>query len=120
MELLSILSWISYTVPYDNVPGRLAPLVTILLAMINTVMRAVGESPDKNHYTPLMLYCGFHQIQVNSYKNNYHKKCFAKTFLIQTVESVFLFPPNHRYSYNFSTLVIYRVNHGKDGRVILL
>ena len=64
MELLNILSWISYTVPYDNVPGRLAPLVTILLAMINTVMKAVGESPDKSHITALSIYCGYHQFQV--------------------------------------------------------
>ena len=94
MELLSILSWISYTVPYDNVPGRLAPLVTILLAMINTVMRAVGESPDKNHYTPLMLYCGFHQIQVNNYKKGIikAKKCYAKTFLIRQLKVCFYFP----------------------------
>ena len=66
MEMLNILSWISYTVPYDSIPGRLAPLVTILLAMINTVMRAYGESPDKSHFTPLMHYCGFHQIQVRN------------------------------------------------------
>ena len=66
MELLNILSWISYTVPYDSIPGRLAPLVTILLAMINTVMRAVGESPDKSHYTPLMGFCFFNQIQVQN------------------------------------------------------
>ena len=66
MEILSILSWISYFVPYDNVPGRLAPLVTILLAMINSVMRAVDESPDKSHFTPLMQYCAFHQIQVKN------------------------------------------------------
>ena len=98
MELLSILSWISYTVPYDNVPGRLAPLVTILLAMINTVMRAVGESPDKNHYTPLMLYCGFHQIQVNNYKKVIIKSAMPRFFLIRTVESVFLFFPKDRYA----------------------
>ena len=101
MELLSILSWISYTVPYDNVPGRLAPLMTILLAMINTVMRAVGESPDKNHYTPLMLYCGFHQIQVNTYKKVIIKSAmprFLSLFLVRTVESVFLFFPKDRYA----------------------
>ena len=66
MELLNILSWISYTVPYDSIPGRLAPLVTILLAMINTVMRAVGESPDKSHFTPLMGFCFVNQIQVEN------------------------------------------------------
>jgi hypothetical protein len=66
VELLNILSWISYTVPYDSIPGRLAPLVTILLAMINTVMRAVGESPDKSHFTPLMGFCFVNQIQVEN------------------------------------------------------
>ena len=92
MELLSILSWISYTVPYDNVPGRLAPLVTILLAMINTVMRAVGESPDKNHYTPLMLYCGFHQIQVNNYKKGIIKSAMPRLFLSEQLKVCFYFP----------------------------
>ena len=66
MELLNILSWISYTVPYDSIPGRMAPLVTFLLAMVNTIMRAIDASPDKSHITPLMVYCGFHQTQVKN------------------------------------------------------
>ena len=59
-------------VPYDSIPGRLAPLVTILLAMINTVMRAVGESPDKSHFTPLMGFCFINQIQVKNYTVEVH------------------------------------------------
>ena len=43
MELVVIASWISYWIPYDSIPGRMSPIVTVLLAIINALIGTSGD-----------------------------------------------------------------------------
>ena len=43
MEFVVIASWISYWVPYDSIPGRMSPIVTVLLAIINALIGTRGD-----------------------------------------------------------------------------
>ena len=44
-ELLVIASWVSYLVPYDSIPGRMSPIVTVLLALINIFIKVADYEP---------------------------------------------------------------------------
>ena len=33
------VTWVSYFISYESAPGRLSPIVTVILALINTIMR---------------------------------------------------------------------------------
>lgn len=43
--VLVCLSWISFLVPPDNIPGRMALLVTLTLMVINIFLRVSAEIP---------------------------------------------------------------------------
>ena len=38
VEILLMVSWVTYCIPYDSYPGRLSPLVVVLLALVNTLL----------------------------------------------------------------------------------
>ena len=54
--LLVAASWISFFVPPDIVPGRMALLVTILLMLINISSNVISESPSVNSVDGLNCY----------------------------------------------------------------
>ena len=33
------VTWVSYFISYESAPGRLSPIVTVILALINTIMK---------------------------------------------------------------------------------
>ena len=44
-EMIVVISWITYWVPYASYPGRLGPLVTLLLTLVNTFIKIRGVIP---------------------------------------------------------------------------
>ena len=38
VEILLMVSWVTYCIPYDSYSGRLSPLVVVLLALVNTLL----------------------------------------------------------------------------------
>lgn len=56
MELLIVASWVSYVVPYDSIPGRMSPLVTVILAMVNTLIKVVDMIPDSKKLTAVEVF----------------------------------------------------------------
>ena len=38
VEILLMVSWVTYCIPYDCYPGRLSPLVVVLLVLVNTLL----------------------------------------------------------------------------------
>lgn len=56
MELLIVASWVSYVVPYDSIPGRMSPLVTVILAMVNTLIKVADMIPDSKKITAVEVF----------------------------------------------------------------
>ena len=57
MELVVIASWISYWVPYDSIPGRMSPIVTVLLAIINALIGTSGDfTPGESSISMFEIY----------------------------------------------------------------
>ena len=57
MEFVVIASWISYWVPYDSIPGRMSPIVTVLLAIINGLIGISGDfTPGESCISMLEIY----------------------------------------------------------------
>ena len=54
----------SYLVPYDSIPGRMSLIVTVLLALINTLIKVSGFAPGMRHLTALEIYMIISIIQV--------------------------------------------------------
>ena len=51
--LFVCVSWISFVVPIDAIPGRMALLVTLLLVMINMFNSSVEKEPLSQYITAL-------------------------------------------------------------------
>ena len=57
MEFVVIVSWISYWVPYDSIPGRMSPIVTVLLAVINGLIGISGDfTPGESSISMFEIY----------------------------------------------------------------
>ena len=57
MEFVVIVSWISYWIPYDSIPGRMSPIVTVLLAIINGLIGISGDfTPGESCISMLEIY----------------------------------------------------------------
>jgi hypothetical protein len=56
VELLITASWVGYVVPYDSIPGRMSPLVTVILAMVNTLIKVVDMIPDSKKLTAVEVF----------------------------------------------------------------
>ena len=57
MEFVVIVSWISYWIPYDSIPGRMSPIVTVLLAIINGLIGISGDfTPGQSCISMLEIY----------------------------------------------------------------
>ena len=57
MELVVIASWISYWIPYDSIPGRMSPIVTVLLAIINALIGTIGDfTPGESSISMFEIY----------------------------------------------------------------
>ena len=56
MELVVIASWISYLVPYDSIPGRMSPIVTVLLAIINALIGSGDFTPGESSISMFDIY----------------------------------------------------------------
>ena len=48
-EVLVVISWITYFVPFESVPGRLGPLVVLLLALVNLHNNDKNLIPDNKN-----------------------------------------------------------------------
>ena len=48
LEMLIIVSWITYFIPHDSYPGRLSPLLVVLLAQINILLDVYDDVPSHN------------------------------------------------------------------------
>ena len=57
-------TWISYFIPYDSIPGRMSPIVTVLLAMINTLTQVTRFAPSIESISAFELYAIISIIQV--------------------------------------------------------
>ncbi len=68
MELLVIASWTSYVVPSESIPGRMSPLVTTILALINTLINVSYKIPSSRSMTAFELWATMGLIQVNETK----------------------------------------------------
>ena len=44
-EMMVLISWLTYWIPYTSYPGRLAPLVILLLTLVNTFIKVRGVVP---------------------------------------------------------------------------
>ncbi len=64
MELLVFASWTSYVVAYDSIPGRMSPLVTTTLALINILIKASGTIPDTKVLTAFEIWILVGLVQV--------------------------------------------------------
>ena len=57
MEFVVIVSWISYWIPYDSIPGRMSPIVTVLLAIINGLIGISGDfTPGESSISMFEIY----------------------------------------------------------------
>ena len=57
MEFVVIASWISYWVLYDSIPGRMSPIVTVLLAIINGLIGISGDfTPGESSISMFEIY----------------------------------------------------------------
>ena len=54
--LMVITSWISFTVNFDAVPGRLGLLLTLLLMMINLNNSVSSTIPKSSNVTPITIW----------------------------------------------------------------
>ena len=61
-------TWISYVIPYDSIPGRMSPIVTVLLAMMNTLTQISSFDPSIESISALKLYAIISIIQVFIYR----------------------------------------------------
>ncbi len=55
---LVVVSWIGFFVPAEQVPGRMALLVTIFLMLVNISTSYQLKSPEANLLTALDVWCG--------------------------------------------------------------
>ena len=71
MEFVVIASWISYWIPYDSIPGRMSPIVTVLLATINGLIGISGDfTPGESSTSMLEIYIVgalFQVVQLGDY-----------------------------------------------------
>ncbi len=65
VELLVLASMTSYVVSYESIPGRMSPLVTTTLALINTLIKASDMVPDSKTLTAFEVWIisGLVQVQ---------------------------------------------------------
>ena len=56
LEMLTIVSWITYYIPHDSYPGRLSPLLVVLLAQINILLNIFDDVPSSDTLGPLEIY----------------------------------------------------------------
>ena len=57
-------TWVSYFVPYDSIPGRMSPIVTVLLALINILINVSDFAPEMSAITYFEWYIMSSMIQV--------------------------------------------------------
>ena len=56
LEILIMVSWVTYFIPYDSYTGRLSPLIVVLLAQINILLRIHNDLPTLNSMGVLQLF----------------------------------------------------------------
>ena len=56
LEMLTVVSWITYHIPHDSYPGRLSPLLVVLLAQINILLNIFDDVPSSDTLGPLEIY----------------------------------------------------------------
>ena len=49
-------SWISFLIPPDAIPGRMALLITLLLCLVNILVQVVSHSPSSDFLTPISIW----------------------------------------------------------------
>ena len=47
------VTWASYFITYESAPGRLSPIVTVILALINTIMKLPDLGNQSMAYTTI-------------------------------------------------------------------
>ena len=65
VQLLTVGSWLSFFVPWDNVPGRMAPLVTVILALTNILLKTRDVVPDDAILTAMDVWSAAGLFQVH-------------------------------------------------------
>ena len=64
VEILVVVSWVSYCIPYDSYSGRLSPLVVVLLALVNILLRTYTDVPDLGYLAAFEVYIMSNILQV--------------------------------------------------------
>ena len=60
VEILLMVSWVTYCIPYDSYSGRLSPLVVVLLALVNTLLG--NEDPSINWSSDIFIMSSIVQV----------------------------------------------------------
>ena len=64
VEILVVVSWVSYCIPHENYSGRLSPLVVVLLALVNILLRTYTDVPDLGYLAAFEVYIMSNILQV--------------------------------------------------------
>ena len=105
--LFTIISFTSFLIPPDNVPGRMTLLITSLLAQANVASNALLKVPDSNQMSnvriPITLsgiysldsYCCILALQVQIYISTCILFVTASLFEYCCIIAMLRFPINH-------------------------
>ena len=56
LEMLIVVSWVTYFIPHDSYPGRLSPLLVVLLAQVNILLNGYNDIPSLDTLGLLEIY----------------------------------------------------------------
>ena len=75
LEILIMASWVTYFIPHDSYTGRLSPLLVVLLAQINILLRIHNDLPTLNSMGVLQLFVmgsiGQSSFVIASYRSDF-------------------------------------------------
>ena len=75
LEILIMVSWVTYFIPHDSYTGRLSPLIVVLLAQINILLRIHNDLPTLNSVGVLQLFVmgsiGQSSFVIASYRSDF-------------------------------------------------
>ena len=75
LEILIMVGWATYFIPYDSYTGRLSPLIVVLLAQINILLRIHNDLPTLDSMGVLQLFVmgsiGQSSFVIASYRSDF-------------------------------------------------
>ena len=70
-----MVGWVTYFIPYDSYTGRLSPLIVVLLAEINILLRIHNDLPTSDSMGVLQLFVmgsiGQSSFVIASYRSDF-------------------------------------------------